>query len=337
MARRISDRRLDIDSLEILDRVAAVGSISGAAASLGITQQAISARIAAVERLIGGSLLHRAATGSTLTDRGRTVLELAGPVLDASRLLEAAVDALRREAATLTLAASQTLAELLLPSWLLRLRGAHPDVSVRLIAGNSTDAIESVRAGIAELGFVETPALPGDLHALALVDDELAVVVAPTHSWAQRTTITASDLADAPLLVREPGSGTRQTLQRWLSANGLELHEPAAVLATTAVVRANAVAGVAPAVMSRRTIAAELASGALVQVAVEGEPLIRQLSAIWSAAVLSPAAEALIALARSPRVAPRRPRPREGRAISSAPPRHLDPGPPRSGQYGVHD
>ncbi|PZF59369.1 LysR family transcriptional regulator [Curtobacterium sp. MCBD17_034] len=296
VVRRLTDRLLDLDTIEVLDRVAETGSFSRAATSLGITQQAVSARIGAAERLVGVPLLRRSSSGSTLTTAGTTVLELAQPVLEAARRLEVGIDALRADTGSLTVAASQTVAELFLPSWLLELRVALPTVMVRLLAGNSADAVEHVRSGRADLGFVEGPSMATDLRHAPLMDDELAVVVSPDHAWAERGVVAAADLASTPLLVREEGSGTRATLEAWLHAAGLSLHEPAAVLGTTGVVRANAVAGVAPAVMSLRTVAAELGSGRLVRIPVADPPLVRPLSAIWSASLSAPA-RTLLALA----------------------------------------
>ena len=183
--RRLTDRILDLDTLEVLERIAEAGSLSRAAEDLGVTQQAVSARLRVAERAIGQPLVRRSPTGSLMTDAGRLVLELAGPVLEASRRLEAGAAALRQPTGSLVLAASQTIAELLLPRWLLEFRQRTPEVSVQLIAGNSATVTELVRSGAAQLGFVETPASTATLSSDVVTEDELAVVVAPDHPWAR--------------------------------------------------------------------------------------------------------------------------------------------------------
>lgn len=280
--RRLTDRHLDLDTLEVLERVAHTGSLSRAAESLGITQQAVSARVRVAERLVGQPLVHRTVTGSVVTETGRLVLGLASPVLEASRRLEAGVAALRQPAGSLVVAASQTIAEMLLPTRLLAFRAIVPDVTVRLIAGNSTAVAGLVRSGTAHLGFVEGPASLPDLRSEDITDDEMIVVVSPDHPWARRSRITAADLADVALLLREEGSGTRATLENWLMAEGLSLAEPAAVLETTGIIRASARAGIAPAVMSLRTVENDRAAGALVRVPLDGPPLRRSLRAVWA-------------------------------------------------------
>jgi len=296
--RRLTDRTLDLDTLEVLVRVAETGSLTRAAEVLGVTQQAVSARLRAAEQAIGQPLAHRRASGTALTDAGRVVLGLAVPVLEASQRLEAGLVALREPAGSLVVAASQTIAELLLPGWLLTHRAAAPDASVRLIAGNSTTVIDLVRSGAADVGFTETPAAPPELSSLVVDEDELVVVVAPHHPWARASSITADDLAETPLLLREEGSGTRATVEAWLDDAGRTLVPPAAVLETTGIIRANARAGIAPAVMSLRTVGRDLADGGLVRVPLLGPPLIRLLRAIWSGHP-GPAVTAFLDTARS--------------------------------------
>lgn len=288
--RRVTDRTLDLDTLEVLDRVAATGSLSRAAEVLGITQQAVSARVRVAERAVGQPLVHRSATGSVLTEAGRLLLGLAGPVLDASRRLEVGLVALRQPTGSLVVAASQTIAELFLPAWLIEFGRRAPHVRVRLIAGNSAAVTELVRSGAAHLGFTETSAAAPELSAGVITEDELAVVVAADHAWARAAGISAEELAGTALLMREEGSGTRATVEAWLRAAGLRLAAPAAVLETTSIIRANARAGIAPAVMSIRTVEADLESGSLIRVPLNGPPLVRPLRAIWPGRASGPVA-----------------------------------------------
>ncbi len=297
--RRLTDRTLDLDTLEVLAGIAETGSLTRAAEALGVTQQAVSARLRVAERATGQLLVHRTASGSQLTDVGRVVLGLAVPVLEASRRLEAGIVALREPGGALVVAASQTIAEMLMPGWLLVHRDAAPDVSVRLLAGNSAAVTDLVRSGAADLGFVETPIDAPDVSSVVVAVDELAVVVAPHHPWAHVPGVTARELADTPLLLREEGSGTRATLETWLADAGLRLSPPAAVLDTTGIIRANARAGIAPAVMSLRTVDADLTGGTLVRVPLLAPPLIRPLRALWSGR-LGPAATAFLSVTRGP-------------------------------------
>ncbi|WP_420367672.1 LysR substrate-binding domain-containing protein [Curtobacterium sp. L1-20] len=281
-SRPLTDRALDLDTLVVLERIAETGSISRAADALGVTQQAVSARLRSAEASVGHRLVDRSASGSVLSETGRLVLGLAAPVLEAARRLEAGLVALRQPSGSVVVAASQTIAELLLPEWLLAFRRRFPDGRVRLVAGNSATVDDLVRSGVAGVGFVEGPTVGADVRSRVVGEDELVVVVAPGHPWATAASLAAADLATTPLLVREAGSGTRAALEAWLGRTGAALATPAAVLETTGIIRATARAGVAPAVLSARSVAADLADGTLVRVPLDGTPIVREFRAVWN-------------------------------------------------------
>ena len=279
--RRITDRTLDLDTIEVLEQVAATGSITRAADSLGVTQQAVSARVRIAERAVGHQLVRRSPSGSSLTETGRFVLGLAQPVLEAADRLDAGVRALQQPSGELVVAASQTIAELMLPDWLLEFQRRAPSVTVRLVAGNSTTVADLVRSGSAHLGFCEGPHAPVGLNTADVASDELAVVTSSTHPWAHTVSITPEILAATPLLVREEGSGTRATIESYLGAVGRSLATPAAVLETSGIIRANARAGIAPAVLSLRLGEGEIALGKLVRVPLSGPVMTRVFRGVW--------------------------------------------------------
>lgn len=272
----------DVAALRVLVEVAAAGSLSGAARRLGTSQQAVSARMRALESGLGLRLLSRSAQGTRLTESGAVVAGWASEVLEAATRFEASVAALSAPgAATVRVAASLTIAEHLLPRWLSahrRARGA----DVELHAANSAAVIERVREGSADLGFIETPRIPADLVSAPLGVDELVVVVRPGHRWARRSSITRAQLAATPLAVREAGSGTREALDDALR-EGAEVPRaaPAAVLPTTAALRATALAGDDPAVLSILAVAEDLQARRLIRVRVRDVPLKRQLTILW--------------------------------------------------------
>ena len=292
------DGLVDLVTFELLEQIARTGSLSAAASAMEVSQQAASARLGRAERLLGQRLVRRGTNGSALTEQGGTVLEWATPVLEAARRAAVSLDALRHDEATPTVAASQTVAEVLLPGWLRELRRSHPEATVRLVSGNSGDVIDRVHSGTAQLGFIESPGSPAEAHRVPIVKDDLVVVVAPDHPWAPLASVDPHRLASTPLLLREPGSGTRSTFEAWLAEHGLEAGPPAAELSTTSAIRAAAAAGMAPAILSGRAVAEELAAGRLVEVAVDGPPPTRTLTAIWNTPELSSTARALVEIAR---------------------------------------
>jgi DNA-binding transcriptional LysR family regulator len=280
----------DIEALRALREVGRHGSIASAASALGISQQALSARMRTLERAMGLRLLIRAPAGSQLTEQGRLVLGWAEDVLDAADRLAAGVRSIRSGIShRLAIAASQTTAEHLVPHWLIELRaaeeaaGTQPTV-VELTVANSTGVIEMVRGDRVNIGVIETPHLPPDLVRAYLREDELLVVAAPSHPWARlRRPVALAEIAATPLVTREAGSGTRDTLTDHLAAREPPLSPvpPAVELGTSAAVRSAIAAGVGPGVLSRLAVRDDLVLGRLVAVELAGPPLTRVFTAVW--------------------------------------------------------
>lgn len=301
----------DLVAIQLLTAVDELGSLSSAAQHLGMSQQAVSMRMRALELQVGVILLQRTPRGTTLTEAGAIVLGWSAEVLAAAERLDAGIASIRSEALRqLDIAASRTVAEYLVPRWLLALRGRQEAAGqvatqIGLTVVNSEAVIELVRTGSVPLGFIETPALPSDLRVQLIGFDELKVAVAPSHPWAARTTpLTGIELARTPLVTREAGSGSRLSLEQLLSETGIlrsEIAQPRMTLSTNSAVRTAIVSGIAPGALSSLALADDISLGRLVEVPMEGFILRRALSAIWQGGTepRHDAARALIAIART--------------------------------------
>lgn len=292
----------DLVALEVLLAVASRGSLNAAAADVGVSQQAVSARIRALEAQVGVPLLVRGARGSTLSPAGEAVVQWASRVVSAAADMDAGLAALRQDRqAALRISASLTVAEHLLPGWLVALR-AHQQrtgtavTEVSLVATNSSLVAEQLGAGAADLGFIEGPHVPAGLQDTVVATDELTIVVPPDHPWAsRRRPLPPRQLAATPLVTREAGSGTRtaleESLHRTLDADDdpTPMAAPLLALASAAAVRAAVLAGAGPAAMSSLAVADDLADGRLVAVPVHGLDLRRELRAVWRGGTRSPA------------------------------------------------
>ncbi|MFF4157794.1 LysR family transcriptional regulator [Streptomyces sp. NPDC001678] len=279
----LAHRVPDLGALELLLAVARLGSLGRAARELGITQPAASGRVRAMERLLGVALVERSPRGSRLTDAGVLVTDWARRVVEAAEALDAGAQALRgRRDSRLRVAASMTIAEYLLPGWLIALRTERPGTAVSLSTGNSAAVAERLLAGEADLGFVEGLDVPAaGLTGAVVGHDRLVVVTAPGHPWARRRTpLEPPELAATPLILRERGSGTRQVLDAALAAHG-GLADPLLELASTTAAKAAAVSGAGPSVLSELAIGEELAARRLVEIPVRGLSLVRDLRAVW--------------------------------------------------------
>ena len=271
----------DLAVLEVLVMVADLGSVGAAARSLGMTQPTASRAIKGLEKNTGLTLLQRTPRGSTLTTEGILVVEWARGTLDAAAQLVAGTQALQSEHKTqINIGASMTVAEYLVPAWLGEFRRRYPHVDVSLQVHNSKDVFELVQRGRIAVGFVETPDIPHGLGSTVIANDRLIVVTDSSHPWAERKgPISIAELAATPLVVREAGSGTRNTLDQFL--RDFNPAPPSLELGSNSAVRVSVSAGTAPAVLSELAVESALSTGQLMAIPVEGMNLARELRAVW--------------------------------------------------------
>jgi len=273
----------DLAGLELLVAVAEHGSLSAAARATGIAQPNASRSLARLERRLDVSLVIRSTTGTRLTPAGLVVVDWARQVLHSCEVLLDGAAALAREESSLTVSASQTVAEHLLPAWLTRLRPLRPEVSVEVRVENSTEVVVDVLAGGCTIGFVEGPEAPTGVHTRTVANDELILVVAADHPWSRRRRpVTAAEIASTPLTTREAGSGTRVSLDSALEAATGHPATSAQTLASNAAVRVSVAAGGPPAVLSRLAVEDALGRGQLLEVPLADLDLRRQLRAVWT-------------------------------------------------------
>lgn len=258
------------------------GSLGAGARRVGMAQPNASRAIAELEVEMNVELLARHPRGSRPTAAGRALADHAREVLDSvQEFSEWVAESRSEQPMMLRVGASMTIAETLLPAWLATLRERRPAARVDVSVMNSSQVIEEVQQGRLQLGFVETPKVPVRLNFRVVQEDELMVAIAPHHEWASRTgRVSLRELAETPLVVREPGSGTREALQQLLA--DYVTVEPAQVLSSNAAVRVAVAAGSGPAVLSELALRDHLAHGHLLRVPFEGPGISRPLTAVWA-------------------------------------------------------
>jgi DNA-binding transcriptional LysR family regulator len=200
--------------LVVFRKVAGQLSFRKAAEELYLTQPAVSQQIKALEEELGVGLFDRSGSRVTLTPAGKALREYAE---QSCRLLEEARQTVAGLSGTqggaLTLGASTTVAQYILPRLLSEYCRAHPRVTPTLMSGNTEQIVTAVEEGKIALGFIEGPPRSRDLALTPFLEDELVLLVPAAHEWAERPMIPPEDLARVPLLMRERGSGTRHIVE----------------------------------------------------------------------------------------------------------------------------
>lgn len=286
---------MNLNHLAIFQAVALSGSVSGGGQRLHISQSAVSKQLAEFELALGTVLFDRLPRGVRLTEAGRLLLGYANRLFAIEAEAEQAIGDLRALArGRIALGASRTVGAYILPQTLAAFRSRYPDVELSLLV-EATQVIESkLAAGEIDIGFVEGSPANDSLDYRVFAQDELVLIAAPGHPVAARRSLPVSVLADYPLLMHEPGSGTRAVTEQALAAKQLRI-KPAMTLASTEAIKQTVATGMGLAFISKQAINAELEAGRLTVVPLRGMRVQRplycvQLRNAWP----SPAQEAFL-------------------------------------------
>jgi DNA-binding transcriptional LysR family regulator len=266
--------------LTVFRAVAAQRSFRRAAEQLYLTQPAVTQQIKALEELVGLPLFDRSGREVTLTTAGDLLLkytEQSGALLEQATVELASLKG--QISGTLRIAASTTIAQYILPPLLGAFLRLHPAVRVELDSSNTESAADAIASGRATLGLVEGPPHANQVRSEIWLEDELVLLVPPSHEWAGQRSITLQQIAAAPLLMRERGSGTREVIETTLEAAGLparDLHIAIELNSTEAILGCIE-SGVGVGFVSRSAIQRQLTMGTLAIVPVAGLAIPRNL------------------------------------------------------------
>lgn len=274
--------RLDAEDLTVFLAVAERGGVLAASRALGRSQPAVSERVRRIEETLGVSLFVRSPQGMALTLAGSKLVSQARRMR--ALLVEAAQIGRRGGTEPLVLAASTTPAGFVLPGLLAAFAREHPGSGIDLRVGNTDEVLTQVREAVAPLGVVEGLGRAAGVRLEPFREDELLAVYAPRRVEAAllkriKAAKSAADLAELPLLWREPGSGTRRVVETALRQAGAPARAIRFdyVLGGTLALRAAALTGLGVAFLPRCAIEQELLLGELAPVgAARGLRIVRQ-------------------------------------------------------------
>jgi DNA-binding transcriptional LysR family regulator len=298
---------LNLNWLATLHAVASTGSFSAAASLLGLSQPAVSLQMKQLEQEAGVKLFVR---------RGRKMVMLpaAGALRDHARLAfslgRRAVEILQdyREArhGQLRLGASLTVGTSHLPRLIRQFANRFPSVRVHLTMGNSEQIMARVREHVDELGFVARWTTESVLQVEPLFEDRVVLVTAPHGPLGGRRAIGIQALGSVPLILREPGSMTREMVERFLEHWHVRPNVTME-LGSNDVIRELVMVGLGVSFMSREAVRKDLKEGNLRLVRIREGTLTRTFHAVWrNEWPLTPAAQVFLELARQSRPVNRR-------------------------------
>lgn len=271
----MADRRL-----QVFHTVARLLSFTKAAETLHMTQPAVTFQVRQLEEHFNTRLFDRTHNRISLTDAGRAVFEYANQIFELYTDMENAVREMTGEiSGALTIGASTTIAEYMLPTLLGDFKERYADVTIHLKVANTEGVVSMVENNTIDLGVVEAPVSNKNLVVESCKNDYLVAIVPPGHPLASERCIRVSQLLRYPFICREQGSGTREVIADYLDhqpgcAEGLRI---AMELGSPEAVKGAVEAGMGVSVVSRATIQKELRLGSLVALNLD-PPLQRPFS-----------------------------------------------------------
>ena len=271
----MSDRRL-----QVFHAVARLLSFTKAAEVLHMTQPAVTFQIRQLEEQFDTRLFDRAHNRVSLTEAGHVAFEYAEIIFEKYSELENAIREVTGSiSGSLTLGASTTISEYMLPALLGDFNAKNPEVLLRLRVSNTEGVVSMVENNVIDLGVVEGPVTNKNLLVEVCRKDDLVVVVPPDHDLADFKTVSVEKMLEYPFICREEGSGTREVISEHLKKQGVGKHalRSCLELGSPEAIKGAIQAGMGLSILSSVSLAKELKLGILKTIPLD-PPLSREFS-----------------------------------------------------------
>jgi LysR family transcriptional regulator, transcriptional activator of the cysJI operon len=285
MASRCYCQSMENFRLKVFRVVARHLNFSRAAEELLLTQPAVTQQIKALEDEYGVPLFDRSGGRIALTPAGKALLPYAEKLKEISdEAYETVASIVGDHAGKLALGASQTIGQYLLPNLVAAFLRENPRIAITAVSGNTDAMLEALAAHRIQLAMIEGPGLRKDLHIEPFMEDQMVLVVPSSHEWADRE-VGIEELKDAPLLMREFGSGSRRVIEAALAKAGINKKDIKSTmeLDSTEGLLSAVEAGLGITFVSRWAVRNQLALGTLRLSRVHGLRLSRMFSLAYPA------------------------------------------------------
>lgn len=270
------ENKLNLHQLQIFRTVAKHSSFSRAADELIISQPAISIYVKQLEKTVGTPLFEKVGRQVFLTEAGHCLNDYCERIFALMRETIQAMEALKAgENGTLRVAADTTAGVYVVPGYLGLFRRTYPKVTISLEVDNRSTVLKRLLLRETDMAIIgQVPDNEASLQVVPFLSNELVIIAPPGHRLATQKNISVQELTEETFLMREPGSGTRATAERFFTLQGIQIQVGMELGSNSAIKQAVA-NGLGIAIISRQAITLENRCGSLVILDVEGFPLHR--------------------------------------------------------------
>jgi len=285
--------KITLKQLSVFISIYQTGSTSAASEQLHLSQSAVSSALTELEERLKMPLFERIGRRLHKNDNAEAIYIQAQAILGQCLTLE---QYHKYQAGRIHIGASTTIGNYVLPSLIQQIYGDRPDAKVEFFIGNTRDVVSEVEQLKVDIGLVEGMPRPTDsklIEQRAWRTDQLVVFAKKDSKWLAGISLitekgkknskqlTTQQLAKIPLLVREPGSGTRQVIDEQLLRHMPEAEVVLAIQQSEAI-RNMVKADIGFGCLSQHVIEADLEQGSLIAVDIKGIDLQRVWWMIWN-------------------------------------------------------
>ncbi len=268
-------KHVTLRQLKVFESVARHLSFSRAAEELHLTQPAVSMQVKQLEEQAGLPLTEMVGKKVYLTEAGEEVARHARRIAQQLREADEALDALKGvRGGRLSIGVIST-AKYFAPRLLAEFRRGHPGIELHLGVHNRETVVRQLADNEIDLAIMGQPPQEFTTIAEAFADHPLVIVAPPDHPLAGKSRVSSADLAEETFLIREPGSGTRATMERFFADAGIVPRHSLEMVGNETIKQA-VMAGLGLAFISAHTVSLECEVGRLVRLPVTGTPVIRR-------------------------------------------------------------
>ncbi len=289
--------------LKVFCTVAETKSFSKTSEIIHLTQPAVSLQIQALEELYETKLFDRSSNSISLTPAGEVLYRYSKDILALYAELEKEIGKITGLIkGSITIGASTTLGNYVLPSIIVDFKKNHPKIKINVLIGNTKRVLDLLNSGVIDLGLVEGETARHKIKVESLITDELALIVPPFHPWAKKKVISVLEIPKEPFIMREEGSGTRQMIEKYLAAHGIKISDMriALVLGGTESIKEAVEGGIGISIVSRWAARKEIRYGSLKLITPKEEKMLRDFSLVMPRnAVVSHAVDEFLSFIKS--------------------------------------
>lgn len=272
----IKQNAITLKQLRALAAIVKAGNLTGAADVLNVTTPAVSTQLRSLEANFGATLMSRGPDGLVeLNDKGRVILATIKQIENSLTNCYDNINALNTgKTGHLTLGVVST-AKYFAPHIVVEAKAALPDIEISLFVGNRKTIVEAIANNRVDLAIMGRPPRNPMVEADLLGDHPHVLVANPDHPLVGRRDIMTTELMEQSFLSREPGSGTRILMERFLDRVGDGAEYKTVRLDSNETIKQAAIAGLGVALISGHTVMTELESGRLHLIDYPGLPIMR--------------------------------------------------------------